>query len=320
MILGCDIAWQKPTGAQLAAVGVRFASLYVGQDNTGKNMTPAVVADYAAHGIAIITNFEYGASQMLGGAPQGKVDATLGLSQSKYCGMPDGRPIIYSADWAASATQITSSIIPYLVAARGVTGPGTVGSYGSYSVVTAVNDYWAAHFPGERIFLWQTVAWSGSSWAQLNEVEQLGGSMTVGGITIDQDYAPAGVDVGQWIPGGVDVPLTTADLENVAGATEDRPLGVIASPDTVPPASTTLGKETASNPVRWAKLFAQINALNTAVSAVAAPVDVKALAAVLATAMQPAIASAVAAGIAPEADQLAVTFEQHLSATLATSK
>jgi hypothetical protein len=225
VILGCDIAWQKPTGAQLAAVGVQFASLYVGQDNTGKNMTPAVVADYAAHGVSVITNFEYGATQMLGAAAQGRTDAALGLSQARACGMPDGRPIIYSADWAATAAQINSGIIPYLAAARDVTGPGTVGVYGSYSVVTAVNAYWAAHFPGEHLYVWQTVAWSGSSWATaLEEIEQLGGSMTVGGITIDQDYAPAGVDVGQWILGG-GAPTMTMNWTDLIDGIGGRPGG-----------------------------------------------------------------------------------------------
>lgn len=313
-VTGCDIAWQKPTGAQLAAVGIRFASLYVGQDNTGKNMTPAVVADYAAHGVAVITNFEYAAQQMLGGAAQGAIDAALGWSQAKACGMPDGRPIIYSADWAATAEQITSAIIPYLVAARGVTGPGTVGVYGSFAVVTAVAAYWAQRFPGERIYLWQTVAWSNSRWAALGEVQQSGGTITVGGIALDLDYAPVG-DVGQWTP-GEDMPLTVTDADLVADRTENRAVGVIASPPTTPPAKTTLGMETASNPARWAALFAEIGQIKAAL----APVDVKALAASLAAAVQPAIVQAVQAGIAPGADQLALALEQHLAATLAQPK
>lgn len=213
-IAGCDIAWGKPTGEQLAAAGIKFACLYVGQDDTGKNMTPAVVADYAAHGVQIVTNFEYGAQQMLGGARQGSIDAALGWAQAKACGMPPRRPIIYSADWAATAAQITDSIIPYLVAARGVTGPGTVGVYGSYAVVTAVAAYWAAHYPGERIHLWQTVAWSNSRWDSADEITQTGGTVTVGGIALDQDFAAA-ADYGQWQPGSAPAARDTTQEDDM---------------------------------------------------------------------------------------------------------
>jgi hypothetical protein len=313
-VTGCDIAWQKPTGAQLAAAGIHFASLYVGQDTTGKNMTPAVVADYAAHGVAVIANFEYGAQQMLGGAPQGAVDAALGLQQARACGMPAGRPIIYSADWAATAAQITGAVIPYLVAARGVTGPGTVGVYGSYAVVTAVSAYWAAHFPGERVFLWQTVAWSNSRWAQLGEVQQTGGTITVGGIALDLDYAPAG-DVGQWIP-GEDMPLTTQDVKAVA----DEVLGRLIPRAGGQSGPTSLGGMVAWNDAHVQNLANQVSGVKDAIAASGAPVDVKALAVSLAAAVQPAIVAAVQAGIAPEADQLAVTFEQHLASTFAQAK
>lgn len=314
-VTGVDIAWQKPTGQQLADAGIHFASLYVGQDDTGKNMTAAVVADYAAHGVAVIANFEYGAQQMLGGAKQGAIDAALGSSQAKACGMPAGRPIIYSADWAATAAQITGAIIPYLVAARGVTGPGTVGVYGSFAVVTAAAAYWVAHYPGERLFLWQTVAWSNSRWAALGEVQQSGGTITVGGIALDLDYAPAG-DVGQWTP-GEDMPLTAADGDLVADRTENRQVGVIASPATVPPAKTTLGQETASNPARWAQLWARLDALK---AAVAAPVDPKALATAVVAGLTPVVDAAVQAGQAPDYDHLAIVVEQHLAATLANPK
>lgn len=195
MSLCVDVAWDKPSGAALKAAGVVVASLYVGQDDTGKNMTPAVVQDYLGHGVAVLTNFEYGAAQMLGGASQGVVDARLGLSQKRACGIPDTRPIIYSADWAATATQITDCVIPYLIGARGVTGPGTVGVYGSYYVVKAVADYWAAHFPGEKIWLWQTVAWSNGLIDSRIDFYQNGTTVTISGIACDVDeirHADAG--------------------------------------------------------------------------------------------------------------------------------
>jgi len=112
-----------------------------------------------------------------------------------------------------------------------------------------------------------------------------------------------------------DMPLTTADGDLVAARTENRAVGTIAKPE-ASPASTSLGVEVASLPARFAGLNAKLDAIAAAV----APVDVKALAASLASLVQPAIVQAVQAGIAPEADQLAVTFEQHLAAALAQGK
>lgn len=307
-LTGCDIAWQKPTGAQLAGAGIHFASLYVGQDATGKNMTPAVVADYAAHGVALITNFEFGAQQMLGGAAQGAIDAALGWEQAQACGMPAGRPIIYSADWAAAAAQIASAIIPYLVAARGVTGPGTVGVYGSVAVVTAVAAYWATHYPGERIYLWQTVAWSNSRWAALDEVQQTGGTLTIGGIALDLDYAPAG-DVGQWTP-GEDMPLTTADADLVADHVLNRLLGETDLTGKLTGTKLSLGQAVARSRAAQSDLK----------STVAAPVDVKALAASAATALGPMVQQAITAGVQPDYDHMAAVLEAHLAATLAAPK
>lgn len=192
-----DIDWSKPSGAALAAAGVKVASLYVGQDNTGKNMTLAVVEDYLAHHVAVLTNFEYGAMQMNGGASQGHADAVLGLSQKRACNLPDSRPIIFSADWPATASEIANNIIPYLVAARGVLGGGNVGVYGSYYVVKAVADYWAAHYPGEKIWLWQTVGWSNGLIDPRIDFYQNGTTITVAGISCDVDEIRH-ADVGQY--------------------------------------------------------------------------------------------------------------------------
>lgn len=205
---GADIAWQKPSGAALAAAGVSMASLYVGQDNTGKNMTLAVVEDYVSHGVAVITNFEYGAMQMNGGAAQGRTDALLGLSQKRACNIPDSRPTIFSADWPATASEIANNIIPYLVAARGVLGAGRVGVYGSYYTVKAVADYWAAHYPGEKIWLWQTVGWSNGLVDQRIDFFQDGKTFTVVGIPVDEDI-PQHLDVGQY-----PAPAATHKLED----------------------------------------------------------------------------------------------------------
>lgn len=196
----CDLAWSKPAPAALAAAGIQAACLYVGQDASGKNMTAGYVQALAAVGIATVTNFEYYANQMLSGASQGAADAALGLSQARACGMPAGRPIYYSADFAATGAQITGPLTAYLEAARSVTGAGTVGVYGSDAVVTGLLAHWAAVHPAEHLFTWQTAAWSAGVWAGSDDARQPGTQITVGGFVIDVDYADV-ADFGQWTPG-----------------------------------------------------------------------------------------------------------------------
>lgn len=306
----CDLAWEKPSGAQLAAAGYVAASLYVGQDNTGKNMTPSVVNDYHSHGVAVWANFEYGAQQMLGGASQGHTDATLGLSQARACGMPAGRPIIFSADWQASSSEITNSIIPYLVAARGVLGAGNVGVYGSYAVVKAVHEYWAAHYPGEKVYLWQTVAWSNGQIFAYIDMYQDGTETSVGGISIDNDIIKS-ADAGQWPAPEVKVVLGDDDIAAVRDAVLNKPLGRNGGLS----GTTTLGGEAANADAYQNQLVSALASVQSAVlSAVnalqVAPVDVNALATALAgdaTFIQ-AIATAVA-GQMPKTVTSTVTSE-----------
>jgi hypothetical protein len=192
----CDIAWSKPSGGALKSAGFTVASLYVGQDTTGKNMSLSVVSDYNNNNVGVVTNFEYGAMQMANGAAQGRSDAILGLSQKRACGIPDSRPIYFSADWAATTAQIQGPIIAYLVAARAVLGAGNVGVYGSYYVINAVANYWASNFPGEKVWLWQTIAWSNGNRDTRADMYQDGSTTTVGGVVVDNDIL-LHTDVGQ---------------------------------------------------------------------------------------------------------------------------
>lgn len=68
-----------------------------------------------------------------------------------------------------------------------------------------------------------------------------------------------------------DMPLTTADGDLVADRTENRSIGVIASPATVPPTKTTLGVEIASLPARFAALNTKLDGLATDVSQIQTP-------------------------------------------------
>lgn len=228
----CDLSWTKPLPSLLVAAGIKAACLYVSQDVTGKNMNAPYVRSLAGAGLWTVTNFEYAASQMLGGYAQGVTDARLGLAQARACGMPAGRPIYYSADFDATAAQMTDSVIPYLQGARSVTGPGTVGFYGGYPQVLAVLGFWAQHYPGERVFIWQSPAWSGGRWSASADIRQQVAQETIGGGPIDIDYAYT-ADFGQWMPGVVPVtdppkPPQEAEMILVTGMATPDPNAVWA--------------------------------------------------------------------------------------------
>lgn len=216
----CDLDWYKPGPSSLAAAGFHAASLYVSQDDSGKNMNAAYVHSLAAVGLWTVTNFEYAADQMLSGYAQGVIDAKLGRSIAQECGMPAGRPIYYSADFNATPAQMTSAVIPYLQGARSVTGPGTVGFYGGYTQVLAVLAHWAQTYPGERIYIWQSPAWSDGLWSAQADVRQQVAQETVAGVLVDIDYAFT-ADFGQWQPGVVPAVPVPAPADHPATMEDD---------------------------------------------------------------------------------------------------
>jgi peptidoglycan hydrolase-like protein with peptidoglycan-binding domain len=188
MAIVVDQAWNKLTASTLLGLGVVASSLYVGQDNTGKNMTPGYVAATAALGIKTITNFEYGAAQAENGFNQGVTDAKLGLAQATACGMPSWAPILFSVDVNASL----ASVIPYFQGAVSVLGVARVGVYGSFAIVQGLINAGLARFG------WQTVAWSNGQ-IDLGQIQIYQNGSTVDGV--DVDIIEASIDAIAWVPG-----------------------------------------------------------------------------------------------------------------------
>lgn len=142
--------------------------------------------------------------------------------------------------------------------------------------------YWVAKYDGVQIIP------SGAIGKQYEDDETRGWDLSV-----IADHWP-GVDP----PLEVDVPLTVTEADLVADRTENRAVGVIASPATVPPKETTLGVETASNPARWAALNKRLDGLEAKVGALATPsVDPAAVKAAL---QDPAVLKALAHALAVE--------------------
>jgi hypothetical protein len=199
-VLGIDYAWTKPDPAAIAAAGYTFACRYLSRDAT-KNLTPAEAQSLAAHGIWVVSNWEYGAQDMLRGYAGGVADAQLALEQAAAAGMPSGRPIYFSADWDVTPAQ-EAAVLAYLAGADSVLGWSQAGEYGGYYPLKTALD------AGATQWAWQTLAWSGGQWDGRATIRQTG-SATIGGVQVDVNQAMA-ADYGQWMPGRLPNPAVVA--------------------------------------------------------------------------------------------------------------
>lgn len=215
-IPGIDYAWQHPDPVALAAAGYRFACRYLSRDDT-KNITLTEAQALADAGVWVVANWEYGAQDMLRGYAGGIADAQLALSQALAAGMPHGRPIYFSADWAVTTAQ-EAAVLAYLSGAASVLGSSLTGEYGGYAAVKAARD-------SGTVWTWQTFAWSGGAWDPRDTIRQTG-SATVGGVQVDTNEAMVS-DYGQWQPGRLPVqsPPQEVIMQDSLFAVGDAPDG-----------------------------------------------------------------------------------------------
>lgn len=198
MRLGLDYAGGRPTGFAIKAARYDFAVRYLSSGGPvlpGKLLTPAEADDLRANGVSIVANWETWADRMLDGHDAGVQDAKAALAQAKACGMPDHRPIYFSADWDATPGQ-QAAIDAYLTGAGEVLGAGNVGIYGGYWPVSRAKANGTAHW------FWQTEAWSGGNVVDGRHLHQRLGFVTVDTVQCDVNEALTD-DFGQW-----DYPVT----------------------------------------------------------------------------------------------------------------
>lgn len=215
-----------PSASALVAAGVKFCSHYIADRWTSpvtltdpstwptKCLRPKEVQAYIDAGIQMFTNWETSATAMTSGYSRGVEAARNSLTMAKLCGLPDDRPIYFSADSVDFNTFDTYKLArSFLQGAVSVLGVDRVGVYGSYYVVDwAVGD-------GVAKWFWQTYAWSDKQWHSATHIQQFpdGASgkfhVTIDGIQCDIDRSVK-ADYGQWPVGG-DMPLDTTDLDNV---------------------------------------------------------------------------------------------------------
>lgn len=182
-VTGIDIAWDRPTIAEIKATGARWVARYFSPDAT-KNLTASEVRDYHAAGLGVVSVWEGTATRALDGRAAGVADAHAADQQRASVGLPSDMVIHFAVDtdtnWPAVA--------PYFDGVRSVLGDSRTGVYGGLRVIEG------AHAAGLR-YLWQTVAWSGGVWASYATIRQPIGTTLNGGADYDTAEAP---DFGQY--------------------------------------------------------------------------------------------------------------------------
>jgi hypothetical protein len=193
MILGLDYAGGIPGGAAIMASGYQFVVRYLssgGAGLPGKLLTAGEYSDLQRAGVAVCCNWETTATRMLGGRAAGHEDALKATAVTRSLGIPDTKPIYFSADWDATPAQ-QALIDDYLDGTAEAIGTrARTGVYGGFWVVKRCLDN------GKASWGWQTGAWSGGNIDPRIHLYQRIGYVRVGGVECDVNEARQ-LDFGQ---------------------------------------------------------------------------------------------------------------------------
>jgi peptidoglycan hydrolase-like protein with peptidoglycan-binding domain len=208
-IAGVDYAFAVPSAAALKAAGISFAVRYVSTD-PAKDLTVAEASALHAAGISVGLVWETTGTEAQEGYAQGMSDAAAARAAADALGFPASLPIYYAVDFNATEAQMPT-VLDYLHGAADAAGAkDLVGVYGSYSVVEAA---YAAGFT----FLWQTLAWSNGAWSAHATLRQLNVGQEIDGVAVDLDQAMT-ASYGQWQPASAPAPAAAARPELAEGS------------------------------------------------------------------------------------------------------
>jgi glycoside hydrolase-like protein len=186
---GVDYSFARPSPTGLKNAGKKFAVRYGGMGGTGKWLTAGELAALRLVGLDVVANVE-GAAGGYKGTAAGRAWATAGESHFRNLGMGADRPIYFSVDWDAGASD-WATIDAALRASAAVLGADRVGVYGSYDTI--------AHCAsaGTATWFWQTYAWSAGRQHPKAHLYQYKNGVTVGGGDCDLTRGLT-ADFGQW--------------------------------------------------------------------------------------------------------------------------
>ncbi|HEY3008053.1 MAG TPA: DUF1906 domain-containing protein [Micromonosporaceae bacterium] len=213
---GVDYSYSRPSPSRLYAAGKRFACRYLSNstrviNGVTKNLSRSEADRLRAARIAIVSNWEWTATDATKGYAAGRSYAADAEAQHRACGGPPDRPIYFSVDFdiRGVSDKTLEAVRQYFAGIRSVLSRSRTGIYGGYDTIRyAVNERWASWF-------WQTYAWSGGRWHSSAHIRQYNNNEVVAGAAVDLDRGMK-TDYGQW--GVEDVALTNQEhnwLENV---------------------------------------------------------------------------------------------------------
>jgi hypothetical protein len=187
-LTGLDIAWSRPSDADILSTGARFVARYLSPDDS-KNLTADEVNSYPTDGLSVVVVWESTAQRMLDGYAAGVADAQAADQQRQAVGLPDDMPIYFACDFDVQGSQF-STINSYMRGVNSVIGLNRSGFYGGYYAVENV-----AASPATASFFWQASAWSDGKWSDHANIRQDGGSLLGG--SADEDHSETD-DYGQY--------------------------------------------------------------------------------------------------------------------------
>lgn len=182
---GLDFAWSHPPASLIRSLGFRYVSRYLcwlEADTVGKVATRAEVQADLAAGVDVFLNWEWAATDQLGGANYGRIHATEAVRQAIALGYPRGATIYYSADFDEAPSQV-GTVAAYNAAAKPITNAAGYrhGVYGDYYVLGRL-------FNAKLIDDgWQAYAWSGGQWDNRASLRQVQNGYPFRGYSVDRN-------------------------------------------------------------------------------------------------------------------------------------
>lgn len=260
-----DIAWARPTVAQIRATGAVGVVRYFSKDDT-KDLTAAEVTSYLAAGLAVGTVYETTAGRATAGRAAGVADARAAEAKRKSRKLPPDHVIYFAVD-----TDTTwPSVVDYFAGVLSVLPVERVGCYGGFEVIQGA-------YKGGIQYLWQTLAWSGGRLSPVADLYQSGGTVLGGSADINKVTSASG-DWGQTprpIP-PEDI-VTPQDIKDITSTL----LG------------TTLGRSKVTVAMALQTTAQQVAGLTAAVAALAARIGTDEDTATIVAAVEAAIENAV---------------------------
>lgn len=202
-IKGCDFTSRALTGAMLKADGYAFCCRYVLNSPSGtldKQMSVAEVKEKSAHGVRIVSNWEWQAVPPNSRAT-GKDHATRCKAELAKLGAPAWAPVYYSIDTAAHAGDYNA----YAQGWRDVFPADRLGVYGDGALFRQLKA------DGYVKYAWQSMSFSfpgnhnadGRTWNHAGADIIQTGNGTINGHSVDFDTATI-AHYGGWLLGETD--------------------------------------------------------------------------------------------------------------------